>query len=412
MRTRPILVLTLAALTASLSSLAQPGGDGLKAATVGSPGSQMPASPTPAVTAEPVTPPLFSPPLAQAVAAYRANPQSQTFGEVLRVLKAILVSGPGQHASSQAIVKANPALAELGPKVVDAVEGRIWTFNKVTHDNEALVQWFEVKSQTVRVRRKMVTTHSVTTHFEGLRLPSGVILREARVIGSPKQLILSGERQGALFLRSYTLQEGGGWREEEGRFATIPSFLTDNVSGKVTFKGADLVFVVARMPQKQTPGAPNLPEADSSTYKFWLHYVDGKYAVYARVPSEEQYAVVYSFLQAMQNGQLELAKNFLADPKLASLPKYVGLTRPPSQTYKVVEMAVPPAGLHRYRLVTFGKNDVIFDVGSVRGRTVIKSIFFAPADSYLREMKQYLANYDKIAAPVAPASDKEADHAK
>lgn len=411
MRTRPVFVLTLAALTASLSSLAQPGGDGLKAATVGSPGSQMPGSPAPAATAEPVTPPLFSPPLAQAVVTYRANPQSQTFAEVLRVLKAILVSGPGQHASSQAIVKANPALAELAPKVVDAVEGRVWTFSKVTHDNEALVQWFEVKSQTVRVRRKMVTTHSVTTHFETLRLPAGVILREARVIGSPKQLILSGERQGALFLRAYTLQEGVGWREEEGRFSSIPSFLTDNVSGKVTFKGADLVFVVARMPQKQA-GVPNLPEADSSTYKFWLHYMDGKYAVYARVPSEEQYAIVYSFLQAMQNGQLELAKNFLADPKLVSLPKYVGLTRPPTQPYKVVEMAVPPSGLHRYRLVTFGKNDVIFDVGSVRGRTVIKSIFFAPADSYLREMKQYLANYDKIAPPVSPAPNKEAANPK
>lgn len=408
MRTSTVIALALA-ISLGLSSWAQPEGDGLKAATVGTPG--VPASPA----AEPAVSPLFSPVLTQAAVSYRSAPSAQTFAEVIRILKAIIVSPQGQHASSQAIIKANPALAELGPKVIDAVQGRVWTFNRITHGPEILVQWFEVKSQSVRVKRRNVTTHSVSTRFESMRLPPGVILREARVIGpkeSPRQLILSGELHGALFLRAYTLSETG-WREEEGHFATIPSFLTENVSGKVTFKGADLVFVVARIPPKFTPNAPNLPEADSSTYKFWLHYVDGKYVVQTRVPSEDQYAVVYSFLQAIQNNQTELAKSFLADPKLVALPRYVSLNKPPEKPYKVIEMAVPPQGIHRFRLVTFSKNDVIFDVGNHKGRTAIKSIFFAPADPYLREMKQYLANYDKIAAPASPPPpDKEADHAK
>jgi hypothetical protein len=410
---RSTAIALILALSLGLASWAQGGGDGLKAATVGTP--MPPGATGTAPTAEPAPPPLLSPAFAQAAAAYRMNPSSQSFAEVLRVLKAIIVSPPGQHASSQAIIRANPALADLGPKVIDAVQGRIWTFNKVKHANEVLVQWFEVKSQTVRVRRRTVTTHAVSTRFEALHLPSGVILREARVVGpkeAPRQLILSGERYGALFLRAYTLADNV-WHEEEGHFATIPSFLTENVSGKVTFKGADLVFVVARIPPKFTPNAPNLPEADSSTYKFWLHYVGGKYVVQTRVPSEDQYAVVYSFLQAIQNNQTELAKSFLADPNLVNLLRYVSLNKPPEKPYKVVEMAVPPAGVHRFRLVTFSKNDVIFDVGHYKGRPAIKSIFFAPADSYLREMKQYLANYDKIAPPASPPpSDKEAEHGK
>lgn len=413
MKTTTVIALSLA-VSFGLASWAQPGADGLKAATVGTPGGSDTPGPT-AVPVEPAVPPLYSPPLAQAVAAYRAGPTQDGYSEILRVLKAIIVSPIGRGASSQAIIKANPSFADLGPKVIDAGQGRIWTFTRTMNNQEVLVQWFEVRSQTVRVKRRVVVGHAVSTRFEALKLPSGVILREARVIGSreaPRQLILSGERNGALFLHAYALQEGG-WQEQQGHFSTIPSFLTENVSGKVTFKGSDLVFVVARIPAKFTPNAPNLPEADSSTYKFWLRYVDGKYVIQSRVPSEEPYAIVYSFLQALQRGQAEQAKNYLADPKLVSLPRYVGLSKPPAQAYKVIEMAVPPTGVHRFRLVTFAKNDVIFDVGSYKGRQVIKSIFFAPADPYLREMKQYLANYDRIAQPSSPPpSENEADQAK
>jgi hypothetical protein len=56
-------------------------------------------------------------------------------------------------------------------------------------------------------------------------------------------------------------------------------------------------------------------------------------------------------------------------------------------------MTVPPNRGQRFRLINAGKDDLIFDVGKLKGQWQIKAIFIAAPDDFLAETAKYFPFY-------------------
>ena len=353
--------------------------------------------------------------LANAYAAYKADPNPIAFNEVLHTFKNLLVDPIWLKQSGSAIIKHNPALIELGAKAIDAGGGRVFTFSRVNHSGEIIVQWVDQHPVTTIVgRRRKIKKITYVPHWriQSLYLPPNVHVTSARVSGTEAARILTlvGDENGnSLWLHAFRRQDGV-WKETASSLDSIPSFLVQNVSGKVAFRGSDLIFTVARLPHMQLSGnganQRALPESDASTYIFLLRLTENGYVLEHRLPDEEHYRIVYHFLQAIAHAHTDVAKSLLVDSKLVSIPRYIGLQNV-SAAFHVVQMPSPSSSIFRYRLVTTLKNDLIFDVGRVKDRQLIKGIFIAGSDPFLNEIARNLPLFDKITEPPAAKASKD-----
>jgi hypothetical protein len=382
------------------------------------PGSQSPDALTPALPTEQpgcaVLPTGPSQQVADAYSAYRANPGTATYGAVVQAFKQLLAQA-GAKTPAAALIKANPALSDLGARAVDAGAGRVWIFTRALDTHQIVLQWADVKPIVTYVGRRHRTkkvSYATTWRVGSMSLPPTVALNEARVVGSSEgthSLILVGVDKGSsLWLRRYQ-QSNGGWVEAPGQFDSIPAFLMNDVSGKVAFRGPDLIFTVGRVVSAKEEGSPsNLPEAPSSTYRFWLHLGENGYVLMPHLPDEQQFYTVRQFLEAIANGRTDVARSLLSDQRLLSIPKYVGL-KGPNNAFRVAQMASPPSGAPRFRLITGGKDDLIFEVAKIKGSPVIRAIFIASPDPFLQEIARQLPTYDKVAPQPPPAEQLSVD---
>ena len=84
------------------------------------------------------------------------------------------------------------------------------------------------------------------------RLPSTYKLkpRASRLLNSKeagKTLVLAGDNEdGSLWVSAYRLTEAG-WQANPAFTSSLPSFLLNNVSGRLGFRGNALVFNVGKM---------------------------------------------------------------------------------------------------------------------------------------------------------------------
>lgn len=345
---------------------------------------------------------LYSAALEQALQGYRAAPGASSFTHVLETLRPLL-SQPGAMRYSVAnLVKDNPLLGDLKPRVIESSGTRIWTFPRAPERNQILLQWIEKKEQVVQVGRRKRVDVKVFLHAQNFSLPAHVSAREAGFMvmkDEGRALVLSGDGgNGSLWLSALRAQEGG-WHEVPGYFDALPQFLIKNVSGHIGFRGSDLLFNIARMVES-TDASGNkilLPEAESATYKFWVKPVDAGFAIVPSIPDPEGFSTVVQFMTAVQQGRTDSTRPMLSDPRLASIPKYLGLHgRPLDSAARVVQMAVPPGRGQRYRLTNIGKDDLIFDVAKVKGAPLVKAIFIAPPDPFLQETAKYFPLYARL----------------
>lgn len=371
----------------------------------------------PTEAAPPAPPSLYSAALEQALHGYRAAPGELSFTRVLETLRPLLSQPGAMRYSAASLVKDNPLLGELKPRVIESSGTRIWTFPRAPERNQILLQWIEKKEQVIQVGRRKRVDVKVFLHAQNFSLPANVSAREAGFMvmkDEGRALVLSGDGgNGALWLSALRAQDGG-WHEVPGYFDALPSFLIKNVSGHIGFRGSDLIFNIARMVES-TDASGNkilLPEAESATYKFWVKPTDAGFAIVPSIPDPEGFSTVVQFLTAVQQGRTDSTRPMLSDPRLASIPKYLGLHgHPLDSAARVVQMVVPPARGQRYRLTNIGKDDLIFDVAKVKGAPLVKAIFIAPPDPFLQETARYfplysrLAEGDKEKEPPAPAAD-------
>lgn len=383
------------------------------------------ASPPAAATTESCPPPAGANPAAlqpnpylqQAGMALQAAPNAQSFAQFMQVLRGMLAQPGMNKMPAAAIIKTNPVLTQLGVKVIDAGAGRVWTFPRINYTREVIVQWFDTKAVTTFVgRRHRIKRVSYTSiaRIQNMILPVSVNLKEARIIGGDEGarfLVLVGDEGGSqLWLHAFKSVDGG-WVDSPDHFASIPSFLTSNVSGKVAFRGTDMIFSIGRVVPAEGTQSTQLPEADSSTYRFLLKLTDTGYQLQRHVPDVAQFGTVRAFLEALANNRTDIARAMLADSKLLSIPRYVGV-RGPSSTFRVVQMASPPSGAPRYRLITGQKDDLIFEIAKMKDKPIVRAIFIAPPDPFLQEIAKVLPTYEQLVPPPAPSVDTTAAEAK
>lgn len=346
---------------------------------------QAPTQPNQPAAEAPVN--LTSAPLAASVKQYRLTPDTQTWDRVWSTLKEFLSDPRLAKESATALIKANPCLTDLRLKVVDAGGARVFAFPSVSESQAIFLQWNHAQPA------KPGVAAPAQVKVQAVQIPLTVALSDAHIVRTvafkevkkkkvkiegPKNLILAGndKTSGLLWLKSFRLADSV-WVETFDVLSAIPPYLLQNVGGKASFWGNDLILTIAgSKPQGAEGGSKSVP---SSGYRIALKLVDGKYTLEGQKTNDIPLSVVLQFSQALALGRADLAKAWLADPRLISIPKYIGLLGRSAPT-KLVAMTLPASGGVRYRMVTFLKNDLIIDVGKVKQQWAIKALFIAPPD--------------------------------
>lgn len=364
--------------------------------------------------------------LAKAIDDYKAAPGDTTWVPVVTFLQTLLNDAQATQSDLSKLQTYVPQLSQLGLKVFDGGQARIWTFPQITQSREVIVEWREVKSTKPAAGVK-VAPKTVVAHTQLISIPD-VLVGDAKVVGVPtreavvskaplvkgakpavKSPVAVAKNPGAKFLvltgndkatrtvwwSSYKFTSNG-FVPANDLMANIPPSL-NNVQGKVGLSGSDLVVTVTpSVGQTTSYGKP-----DASAYKLVFHLNGGKYVMEGTAVDESIHSVIFQFLRAERDGRLELAKTWVTDPKLASIPKYIGLSsRVSDAQMRLVAMPNPMNGCQRFRLVTYTRDDLIFDVGrrndpkSKQIQWVIKSIFVAPADPALQKFARNLPSLD------------------
>lgn len=368
-----------------------------------------------AVPAVPTTKSFYSASLEQAVRQYKSAPADTTYAAVINGLKSALAAAGASRLSAAILVKDNPYLADFRPRVVESGAVRIWTFPKAPERAHVLLQWYDSHQQVIGAGRHKRVVTSTSLRFQDFHLASQINVKDAGILNSKeagKSMVLAGDNEdGSLWVSAYKLTEAG-WQANPAFTAALPAFLLNNVSGRVGFRGNDVVFNVGKMLNTTDSNGVKrwLPEAESANYKFWVKQTETGYILAPSVPNEESFVVVHDFMRALQQNRGDLLKTLLVDPHLASIPRYLGLQgKSLDSSARVVEMSMPPSRGQRFRLINIGKDDLIFDVGKVKGVAQIKAIFVAQPDPFLQENSKNFPLYSHFDQVVV--EKKEADAA-
>lgn len=335
--------------------------------------------------------------LPDAIKQYRLQASEGNWSLVSAALKAYLQQPGTLGLEPSILIHSQAGLNELGVKIVHTGAARVWLFPQVEHCHGAFVQWKEVKVHPApkrRGRRRVAAPPTITYHLAYIAVPGNVLLKDAKLLenGSQRFLLLAGSdiAQHNMWLKSY-LGLAEGWRENNYPLSLIPPFLLNNLNGRVSFSGSELILAVdtGRSKISATGGEEPL------TYKIALHLIDGRYALDGRMAPDSPQSVVYQFAQAIQAGRVDVAKAWLSDPSLANIPRYLGLTNK-GNGLKVVNISGAPAGVYRFRWITFEKDDLIVDVTRSKMQWVIKAIFIAPADPVWQKIAKNMPGDTKV----------------
>lgn len=350
--------------------------------------------------ATPVSAP-YSASLAAAVNEYKLHPDSTSWDKVQNELTLFLTNPTVARTEATSLFRSNPSFHELKVRVIDAgSNARIWLFPQTSDKEAMMVQWQQTvpsgvtRAVVTRVRgRKRVTKVPVMTNVsrvQAIVVPQNIAIKEGRVVHTEDKapyLMLSGNDKIScnVWLGAFKLA-AGQFTPSQDILSSVPQYFLENLSGKATFSGSDLVFNVSpKAPSSSSthPAARPL----STGYKVVFHLIGGRYIMEGSATDEGPQAVVHQFVRSLQQGRVDLAKALLVDPKLASIPKYVGVIGHPGRSFKLIAMT-SPAGIYRFRMITFEKNDLIFEVARTKSLMplMIKAIFVAPPDPLAQKL--------------------------
>jgi hypothetical protein len=367
---------------------------------------------------------------AAAVAArikdYKQSPDAGSWDAALREVRDFAQIPQTGKMSQAALMQLIPSLTDIGTKFVDFSGNRLWNFTRVPECQHVILQWQSVtpgvdEAVIVKGRRRIVRSNpTVAWKADLVRVNPGVQIKEARIVSSvatttvgkrvvrsesPRSLVFVGtEKSGSSYLRAFR-SGGGTWSETPEVFNGVPPYVLQNLSGKASFSGNDLVLAIGGTSTSDGGDAKTGAGTASNGYRIVLKLVGGKYTIDGGKNGEDgALAVTAQFASALQQNRPDLAKAWLADPKLASIPKYIGYFTKTAPALRIIPMATPGNGNARFRLITSMKEDLIVDVGKIKALPfAVKAVFVAPPDPLASKI---LSN---LQAPVATAGGKDKD---
>jgi hypothetical protein len=326
-------------------------------------------------------------------------------------------------------------LADLGLVCIQQPALKLWYFPQVEEAHGLYLQWPQTSAaKSLKSHNKTPSAEAgmnATAHVQYLPLPNGVALKDARLLvlsrhydnrhpvtpgikkktgkhhetvhhlaapsaTASKFLVLAGLQQEGktLWLDCYELS-GGSWQRNTAPLSKIPPFLLGSLSGNIVFAGNDLILTASPSDSSaatttSSNGASKDKTPDFSVYKLSLRLVDNYYLLDGQGQADTAYGTITQFLHAEQKGTGNLAKAWLEDPSLANIPKYLKLFNQKSLSdFRLISLSAP-SSIYRYRLITFGKDDLIFDVSHQKEQWVIRAIFVAPSDMGWQRIAQSL----------------------
>jgi len=372
-----------------------------------------------------------APVLATLAKEFKDAPDDVTWNKYFGYLRDMLANPDFASANPADIVAANPSLTDLHVRISDAgaKSAHLWTFPSTVECHGVI---FVAPGKTtaiplplsisLREGRIIPSSFAAPSHVEVTKTIKGhgkkaMVVRSTHVVhaqptpapgaGGKYLVLIGGDRQNnGLWFKGFKVSEGPLVESPE-LFASLPMFFSQNVTGKASFSGSDIVLTI-QPPSSNAPprdleekpevliqanGKP-LPVKPASTavagYKVVLKYMGGKFALSGHMPDDAPLSVAMAFCQNICAGRSDVAKAWLVDPKLVSIPKYLGLigrTTPPMRL-----VAMSGASGARYRLITSAKDDLIIDVGRIltpgrlKGQLAIKGLFIAPPDAYAAKL--------------------------
>lgn len=339
--------------------------------------------------------------------AYRIAPGPQSWQSYINEFKSYLSQAPANKSSGTQIINTNSSLKDLGVRLYDLGGGRAWAFPSVKEKPVLVLQVgagadlleypAEINISDARLIRSLTTTTKV------VRVKHKKVVQKVVTASGPSYLVLAGNNRanGLIWLKAYK-PYNGAWVETTDPFSSIPPYLLTNVSGEVSFSGNNIVMAVSASDAKTN----KLPKPNSTSYRITLASNGGKFSLVGSTGANQPLTIVTQFVQSLRNNRVDLAKAWLHDPKLISIPKYIDLVgKAGDKPYKLVAMAQPKNGGPRYRLVTHHKHDLIIDVGKVYQRLAIKGLFIAPPDPLAERLSGTFIG----PAPVTPPADANTD---
>ncbi len=342
--------------------------------------------------------------------AYRIAPGPQSWQSYINEFKSYLSQAPANKSSGTQIINTNSSLKDLGVRLYDLGGGRAWAFPSVKEKPVLVLQVgagadlleypAEINISDARLIRSLTTTTKV------VRVKHKKVVQKVVTASGPSYLVLAGNNRanGLIWLKAYK-PYNGAWVETTDPFSSIPPYLLTNVSGEVSFSGNNIVMAVSASDAKTN----KLPKPNSTSYRITLASNGGKFSLVGSTGANQPLTIVTQFVQSLRNNRVDLAKAWLHDPKLISIPKYIDLVgKAGDKPYKLVAMAQPKNGGPRYRLVTHHKHDLIIDVGKVYQRLAIKGLFIAPPDPLAERLSGTLIG----PAPVTPPAATEENPAQ
>lgn len=381
-------------------------GDAGAASATGSAGSASAGTASAAVN-------LTSQALNQKSLNYKMSPDDGTWREFLETLRIYLSDVKTLRAPAAAVIQQNKGLKDVQAKALDAGGARVWTFPGSPHNHSLVIQSGGAASaegaggarvsivavpETVNITAAKIVK-SFTTKTTPVNVGRHRVVQKTVKVEGPSFLAVAGlDRVSGLVYLGAFKPVSGAWVATSEPYSQIPGHFMQTLSGQVSFSGNDLVLSVA----SQTPGstqpsetssatsaAPTgttLPKPKSSSYQIVLKFNNGHYVLGGSPGKDVPLSVVSYFVQCVRQNRMDLAKAWIADPALVSIPKYAKLLGRNQEPYKLVAMTQPPNSYARYRLVTGQKHDLIFDVGKVKKDVLIKGIFIAPPDGLARNL--------------------------
>lgn len=386
--------------------------------------------------------------LVQLASDYRATADELSWARYATYLRDLLALPQFVSADPAQVIAANPSLSEFKVKVSETGIGnfRVWSFPRIVESHAVIFQTparttavplpqsvafrearivggFAPPPAAVALPAKAVKAAKGKV---GIKLPAHSIVHPAphpHVASGPKSLVLIGadRSSGTLWFKGFQLVEG--MPEATELFSSLPAFFTQNVTGKAAFSGNDIVLTIQppvvrkdKVEEEKPAGVVKdtvskpIVAASVPGYKVVLKFISGKYTLAGHVPDDAPFSVALSFAQAVAGAKPELAKSWLVDSKLVSIPKYLGLFGRVSPPMRLLPMS-NAAGASRYRLVTSNKDDLIIEVGRIlqpgrlKGQLAIRALFIAPSDAIAQRLSGAMVMPGGAPATSSPASN-------
>jgi hypothetical protein len=355
--------------------------------------------------------------LAKLAQIFQERPDDNTYGALWENFVAFTQQQLAEHKDPSYLFKSWKALSQAGLKIIDPIGSNnaihVYTFNRIAQNTGsfvpqtkyALVQWneqsatapaiahLEHKSSKKTWTRKPRTI--VVMKAQSISVPNYVDVKEVSLLphilstntsakvstkaaakrcktnkgnnSSNHFLAILGTdlQSGHIWLLGLK-QSSAGWANYSDLFQDIPSFLVQTNSTKIKFSGNTLIITMG----------------GAGGYELIMLFIDDHFAFSTKEAQDSANAVARQFLLAIQYKRMDLTRVWLSDPKLASIPAYLGLFNRSndSPSLRLINMPPPLCGGSRFRLITSNKNDLIIDVAKIKGQWLIKALFIAPSN--------------------------------